>query len=178
MMRLPRCQRLSCVLLSISLISFSGSTIYCLAPGEHSADQTAAPHITASATKLALTPSGAVVQASRWSEAPGAPNSPEPASASIAALPDAPDFAPEMTKPAVQGLTQSEGDYVPLDQCPYDTSRARECRVHWRHLLISTSLFNAFQNAGNLYTGYWYRWETTHGKWFDRWIDSAAGSLE
>jgi hypothetical protein len=65
--------------------------------------------------------------------------------------------------------------YVSLDQCPDDMTRARSCRVHWHHLLIATSTFNAFQNVGNLYTGYWYRWETTHGKWFDRWINSAAG---
>jgi hypothetical protein len=65
--------------------------------------------------------------------------------------------------------------YVSLDQCPDDTTHARSCRVHWRQLLISTSTFNAFQNVGNLYTGYWYRWETTHGKWFDSWINSAAG---
>lgn len=64
---------------------------------------------------------------------------------------------------------------VPLNECPYDTTRARECRVHWRQLLISSAVFLTFQDAGNLYSGYWYRYETGHGKWFDRWIDSAAG---
>ena len=64
---------------------------------------------------------------------------------------------------------------VPLNQCPTDTTRARECRVHWHQLIIEASVFNAFQNAGNLYTGYWYRWETTHGKWFQRWFDSDLG---
>jgi hypothetical protein len=71
--------------------------------------------------------------------------------------------------------TARNPEMVPLNECPTDTSHARECRVHWGHLMATTSIFNAFQNAGNLYTGYWYRYETTHGKWFDRWIDSAAG---
>ncbi|KAA6464937.1 acyloxyacyl hydrolase [Acidobacteria bacterium AB60] len=65
--------------------------------------------------------------------------------------------------------------FVSLDQCPTDMTRAKSCRVHWRQLLLSTAAFNALQNAGNAYTGYWYRWETTHGKWFDRWINSAEG---
>jgi hypothetical protein len=46
--------------------------------------------------------------------------------------------------------------------------------VNWGHLAIESSLYLTFQNAGNVYTGYWYRWETTHGKWWDRYIDSAA----
>ncbi len=66
-------------------------------------------------------------------------------------------------------------EMIPLNECPTDTTHARECRVHWGHLAVTTSVFNAFQNAGNLYTGYWYRYETTHGKWFNRWINSAAG---
>ena len=64
---------------------------------------------------------------------------------------------------------------VPLNQCPYDTTHARECRIHWHALIIEASVFNAFQNAGNLYTGYWYRWETLHGKWFQRWFNSDLG---
>jgi hypothetical protein len=73
------------------------------------------------------------------------------------------------------GVTPNSSGRVPLDQCPYDKTHARECRVHWKPLLISAGAFLTFQNVGNLYTGYWYRWETTNGKWFDRWIDSAAG---
>jgi hypothetical protein len=61
------------------------------------------------------------------------------------------------------------------EDCALDTAHARYCRVHWHQLIISTTLFNAFQDAGNLYTGYWYRWETTNGDWWDRYIDSAAG---
>ena len=47
--------------------------------------------------------------------------------------------------------------------------------MHVRQLLISSAAFNAFQNIGNLYTGYWYRYETTHGKWWDRYVNSVAG---
>ncbi len=65
--------------------------------------------------------------------------------------------------------------YVSLDQCPDDVTNARSCRIHWHQLVLSTAAFNAFQNVGNLYTGYWYRWETSHGVWFQRWINSAAG---
>jgi len=38
--------------------------------------------------------------------------------------------------------------------------------------MIEASAYDAFQNAGNLYSGFWYRWETTHGKWMDRWFNS------
>ena len=65
--------------------------------------------------------------------------------------------------------------YVPLDQCPYDDTHAKECRVHWGQLLISSSVYMAFENGGNLYTGYWYRYETTHGKWWDRYVASVEG---
>ncbi len=64
--------------------------------------------------------------------------------------------------------------YVPLKDCPTDETRAPECRMHWGPMLIESILFNAFEDAGNLYTGYWYRWETLDGKWWDRYIDSAA----
>lgn len=79
-----------------------------------------------------------------------------------------PEPAPSVVSTRVPG-------HLSLDQCPDDFTHARSCRVHWHQLLFSTAAFNALQNTGNIYTGYWYRWETTHGKWFDRWIDSAAG---
>jgi hypothetical protein len=69
---------------------------------------------------------------------------------------------------------QANGDIVPLGECPFDTHHSPECRVHWHQLIISTVLFNLFQNSGNLYTGYYYRTETTTGVWFQRWINSAA----
>lgn len=72
------------------------------------------------------------------------------------------------------GVIPNSSERVPLDRCPYDTTHARECRVHWKQLLISSAVFLTFQNAGNLYTGYWYRYETGTGKWFDRWINSDA----
>jgi len=85
------------------------------------------------------------------------------------------DLATWAAEPVSAAVTSGQLSHVLLDKCPFDTTRARECRVHWHQLIISSALFNTFQNAGNLYTGYWYRWETTHGKWFDRWINSAAG---
>ena len=65
--------------------------------------------------------------------------------------------------------------YVELKDCPYDETHARECRMHWKPMLIESLEFNIFQNVGNLYTSYWYRWETMHGKWWNRTIASAAG---
>lgn len=111
---------------------------------------------------------------------------------SPASLPDAPlpndaatEAAPESRSNEFAGLGETDADlsvltaskppYVSLNKCPEDITHASSCRVHWHQLVISTVAFNAFQNAGNIYTGYWYRWETTHGKWFDRWINSAAG---
>jgi hypothetical protein len=65
------------------------------------------------------------------------------------------------------------GGYVPLSDCPTEETRSRECRMHWKPMLIESALFNAFENGGNLYSGYWYRFETMHGKWWDRYIASA-----
>jgi hypothetical protein len=72
-------------------------------------------------------------------------------------------------------VTKGIGAQVPLNQCPTDETKARECRIHWHQLIIEASLYNAFQDMGNLYTGYWYRYETTHGKWWDRYIASVDG---
>ena len=85
------------------------------------------------------------------------------------------DFSPSAPDAWSFAVTPSSSERVPLSECPTDTTHARECRVHWHQLLIEASIFNAFQNAGNLYTGYWYRWETTHGKWLQRWFDSDLG---
>lgn len=63
--------------------------------------------------------------------------------------------------------------YVPLKDCPTDETRARECRMHWGPMIIESFLFNAFEDGGNVYTGYWYRTETLTGKWWDRYIASA-----
>ena len=62
-----------------------------------------------------------------------------------------------------------------LRDCPYDRTHARICGVHWGQLVISSVIFNAFQDAGNLYTGYWYRYETTHGAWWNRYVNSVEG---
>ena len=90
-------------------------------------------------------------------------------------LPSAPDshLTPGIDAEKTRDLRNVEHP-VSLQDCPYDQTHARECRVHWPQLLISSTVFITFLNAGNLYTGYWYRFETTHGDWFQRWIDSAA----
>ena len=119
-------------------------------------------------------------------ELPDAP-SPEfaPVPVFAAAPPADSSAAPESLQPSlISGPTAPEAwsfgvtpnpERVPLNQCPTDTTRARECRIHWRGLLIESAAFNALLNAGNLYSGYWYRWETMHGKWFQRWFDSDLG---
>jgi hypothetical protein len=91
------------------------------------------------------------------------------AAQAISELPSAPD-------PHFGSNSRPEQNFerVPLPDCPYDRTHARECRVHWHQLVISSTVFMGFLNGGNVYTGYWYRWETTHGDWFQRWIDSAA----
>jgi hypothetical protein len=132
-----------------------------------------------SATVAAITPEENASSPARGGAS--LPDAPEPAFSMNAA----PGEASSSAQPAFTlgsgmpeswglGVTPNSPEKVPLDQCPYDTTRARECRVHWAPLIISASLYNAFQDMGNLYTGYWYRYETTNGKWFDRWIDSDA----
>ncbi len=101
-----------------------------------------------------------------------------------AELPDAPapNFPGAPTKPtaataestSVIAVAPAQNRVSPED-CSLDTTRSSRCRVHWHQLIIEGTLFNAFQDAGNLYTGYWYRYETTHGNWWDRYINSAAG---
>lgn len=92
-----------------------------------------------------------------------------------AALPDAP--LPLFSTSALPASVPvvSSPNRVSLEDCARDTTHSPHCRVHWHQLIISSTLFNAFMDAGNLYTGYWYRWETTHGNWWSRYIDSAAG---
>ena len=119
----------------------------------------------------------------------GLPDAPAPAELTEAATVRSFDFAATAreSSSAAQNLDflDTDGGFVstravrnpeevPLNACPTDTSHARECRVHWGHLLATTAVFNAFQNAGNLYSGYWYRYETTHGHWMRRWFDSAT----
>ncbi len=47
---------------------------------------------------------------------------------------------------------------ISLQECPHTDIHATECRVHWHQLVISSTLFITSLNAGNLYTGYWYRY--------------------
>ncbi|MFZ0630003.1 MAG: acyloxyacyl hydrolase [Acidobacteriaceae bacterium] len=92
-----------------------------------------------------------------------------------AALPDAPLPWASSTVVAAPSPAASEPSRTFLEDCAQDTTHSPHCRVHWHQLIISAALFNTFQDAGNLYTGYWYRWETTNGDWWDRYINSAAG---
>jgi len=64
---------------------------------------------------------------------------------------------------------------IRLEDCPYTKIHYRECRVRWGHTAIEASLWLAFQNAGNIYTSYTYRVETTAGKWWDRYVNSVEG---
>src|SRR5260370_23679880 len=71
-------------------------------------------------------------------------------------LPDAPlpavkrseDRNVPVAEPAT-GLSVSQGGrrLVPLKECPYDKTKAPECRVHWRQLLISSAIFLTWQNT-------------------------------
>lgn len=97
------------------------------------------------------------------------------ASQAIAALPEAPLPAVSHSLIPDPSPAALEPPRPLLEDCAQDTTRSPHCRVHWHQLILSATLFNAFEDAGNLYTGYWYRWETTHGNWWDRYIDSAAG---
>ena len=110
------------------------------------------------------------------------PAAPVPASTTL--LPDAP--LPNF--PGAPGIAESDKaestsvvavsptrERVAPEDCAIDTSHSPRCREHWHDLIIETTLFNTFEDAGNLYSGYWYRWETTHGNWWDRYINSAAG---
>lgn len=92
-----------------------------------------------------------------------------------APMPNDPDAAGGMGDSTSVVAVGTAAQRPTLEDCSLDTSHSPACRVHWHQLIISSAVFNAFQDAGNLYTGYWYRWETTHGHWFQRWINSAAG---
>jgi hypothetical protein len=75
---------------------------------------------------------------------------------------------------ATQPVRSPSKPYIPLEDCPYDKTKARECRVHWRQLLISSAVFLTWQNAANAYSSYWYRYETTTGNWWQRYINSVV----
>lgn len=72
-------------------------------------------------------------------------------------------------------VAQAARVQVALRDCPYDKTGARECREHWRQLLISSAVFITWQNTANAYSSYWYREETMTGKWWDRYINSVTG---
>jgi hypothetical protein len=103
---------------------------------------------------------------------------------SEANLPDAPVPTLEHSSSSGSNGTDLSGNtsvlntnrpQVALRDCPYDQTKAPECRVHWRQLLISSAVFITWQNTANVYSSYWYRYETTTGKWWDRYINSVTG---
>lgn len=110
-------------------------------------------------------------------------SSPEIPDAPIPAVQSIPDSSSttnatlvrHLAPPLVPGIEPATArPHIELKDCPYDETRASECRMHWKPMLIESAAFNAFENAGNLYTGFWYRWETMHGKWWNRYVASAA----
>ncbi|MGA8528299.1 MAG: acyloxyacyl hydrolase [Acidobacteriaceae bacterium] len=125
----------------------------------------------------ARTIGGGIVMAMTWVALAGGLRGQSVASGfnAAAALPDAP--LPMISSSAI--AAPAPGGFEPpravLEDCAQNATHSPQCRVHWHQLILSTTLFNAFEDAGNLYSGYWYRYETTHGDWFDRWINSAAG---
>jgi hypothetical protein len=96
-------------------------------------------------------------------------------SETAAVLPDAPLPAFSSSALPIPAPAAYEPPRAVLENCAQDTTHSPHCRVHWGQLIISTTLFNTFEDAGNLYSGYWYRWETTSGDWWQRYINSAAG---
>jgi hypothetical protein len=112
-------------------------------------------------------PDAASLHAAEWQTAPFFSSSLIPAQAA---------FTPAQVALAPGHIVrQASSSEVTLRDCPYDHTHAPICRVHVRQLVISSVVFNAFQNAGNLYTGYWYRYETTHGAWWNRYVNSVEG---
>ena len=95
-------------------------------------------------------------------------------SETIATLPDAPVPSNGSESTSIVAVSTAP-ERPPSEDCSTDTTHSPACRVHWHQLIISTVLFNAFENTGNLYTGYWYRWETTHGNWWDQYVASVEG---
>lgn len=115
---------------------------------------------------------------SRWAKqfTPPASKFDTPADVSDGPQPDSPLEMPRATEADTPSTGREPlSGQVPLDKCPFDDSQARECRVHWRPLILSAVAFNALENGANVYSGYWYRWETTHGKWWDRYVNSVEG---
>ena len=80
-----------------------------------------------------------------------------------------------LSRPIGVSVSPAGRPLVPLKECPYDKTKAPECRVHWRQLLISSAVFLTWQNTANAYSSYWYRHETMTGKWWERYVNSVVG---
>jgi hypothetical protein len=115
------------------------------------------------------------------------PNSTNPSSnirvsvsSNILFLPDWFSANPEVSSPTPEGTSLTTGadgrstlpptSTVSPKDCPYITTRAKDCRVHWASLTLSSLAFIAFQTSGNIYTDYWMRLHTGTGKWWDQYV--------
>jgi hypothetical protein len=77
----------------------------------------------------------------------------------------------EAIKPGIS----SQGTAIDQPPCMHAENPERACKTKWRNVLLQATAFNAFENIGNAYTGYWYRWNSTQGKWFQRYPASVMG---
>jgi hypothetical protein len=142
------------------------------------ASDSSLPTQLSSQSAVAADSSAHVVFGATALQLPDAPT-PQLATAAVDAestsLPREYDFLEPGDESAGLSVAPGSREELTIRECVDDKTHARECRPHWRQLLISSSVYNAFQNAGNLYTGYWYRYETTTGPWFQRWFNSDLG---
>ncbi len=117
-----------------------------------------------------LMPSAGVNEEARGSYDEGLPDAPGPAA-------DRNGGSSSAVVKSATGVSVSPGrrPLVPLNECPYDKTKAPECRVHWRQLLISSAVFITWQNTANVYSSYWYRHETLTGNWWERYVNSVVG---
>ncbi len=99
--------------------------------------------------------------------------SPDWLSANASVSSSTPDGTPMITG-LDGGSVLPRTNTVSLKDCPYDNTHAKECRVHWASLTLSSLGFLAFQTSGNIYTNYWMRLHTGTGKWWDRYVKADA----
>jgi len=158
-------------------------TLSCLSLPLAAQDAESVPGVVIADSAVSVSNAGSGLP-SAWSDLPSAPlpitaNDPVEVaeSSSLAANPFSagPYGEPSGYKGSSYIAAPGSTGRMTLNQCLTDTTHNKDCRVHWRQLLITSSVFNAFQNAGNLYTSYWYRYETTTGPWIQRYFNSVLG---
>jgi hypothetical protein len=168
-------------------LSAAGTALMLLVAGNCAVAQSTGTEMQSAA--IARTAEGAALESGRGGTASGIPDAPRPVrqqdgrgllavgTGNAAALGEAPiadvTGLPTFDAAVWSALTDARfetsteptahSSYVPLKDCPVDHTRARECRMHWGPMFIESALFNAFEDGGNIYTGYWYRNETLTG---------------